>query len=448
MFEQILSCRLYIERHRNGPYAAERERYLAFLLTEGRSRSILRAVTALLYSMAECLPLGNDGSISSSQIETAAEQWSATRRGGKKHQHNAERWFVFHATNWMRLLGRLKEEGPPSQAFASELEAFITFEEQERGFAPATVMRVKRCLSEFLNWIAGERKALRKIVPEDIARYVSRVSVERNWKRTTIVAVVSAFRTLLRFAGSRHWCTPDLVNTIDAPRIYKLEGLVQGPRWDDVQILLTGSSGDSPGDIRDHAMLLLIAVYGLRSGEVRHLRLDDIDWEREVIVVRRTKQRSIQRYPLVPVVGNAILRYLREVRPRCPHREVFLTQVQPFRPITSGGFGAKVRKRFLKSGLVPPCYGPHGLRHSCATHLLAEGFSMKEIADHLGHVSLAATQMYAKVDITALREVAQLDLSNLTAYAEHSAHSATPIYVRGSMEALHAVAAISLGGLL
>ena len=73
---------------------------------------------------------------------------------------------------------------------------------------------------------------------------------------------------------------------------------------------------------------------------------------------------------------------------------------------------------------------------------------MKEIADHLGHVSLAATQMYAKVNIPALREVGQLDLSNLAAYAERSAHFATPIYARGSTEALQAVAAISLGGLL
>lgn len=73
---------------------------------------------------------------------------------------------------------------------------------------------------------------------------------------------------------------------------------------------------------------------------------------------------------------------------------------------------------------------------------------MKEIADHLGHVSLAATQMYAKVDITALQEVGQLDLSNLISYSEHSANRATPIYARSSMEALQAVASISLGGLL
>ena len=347
----------------------------------------------------------------------------------------------------MRLLGRLREQ-PSKQAFASELEAFATFEEHERGFAPATVMRVKRCLSEFLNWVAGERKALRMITPEDIARYISGKSAERSWKRTTIVAVVSALRTFFRFAQSSSWCAADLVDTIDAPRIYKLEGLPQGPPWSDVQRLVEASSGGSPGDIRDYAMLLLITVYGLRSGEVRQLCLDDIDWEQEVIRVHRSKQRKTQRYPLIPAVGEAVLRYLREVRPRCSCREVFLTQVQPFRPLTAAGFGTKIRKRFLQLGLVPPCYGPHGLRHSCATHLLAEGISMKEIADHLGHVSLAATQMYAKVDITALREVGQLDLSNLAAYAERSAHFATPIYARGSTEALQAVAAISLGGLL
>ncbi len=446
MFDQILSCRFHINRHRNGPYATERERYLAFLIAEGRSRSVLKAVPGLLYCMAERLPL--DGAdITPMQIEAAAKQWSATCGGCKSYRHNMERWFVFHATNWMRMLGRLQAQ-PSKQAFAVELDTFLRIEEQERGFAPATVVRVKHSLSEFLNWVADEHKTLRKITPEDIARYISRKSAERRWKRTTIVAVVSVLRTFFRFAQSRRWCAADLVDTIDAPRIYKLEGLPQGPPWGDVQRLLEASSGDSPGDIRDYAMLLLITIYGLRSGEVRQLRLDDIDWEQDVIRVHRSKQRKTQRYPLVPAVGEAILRYLREVRPRCPRREVFLTQVQPFRPLTGAGFGTKIRKRFVRLGLVPPCYGPHGLRHSCATHLLAEGFSLKEIADHLGHVSLAATQMYAKVDITALREVGQLDLSNLTAYAERSAHLATPIYPRGSMEALQAVAAISLGGLL
>lgn len=446
MFEQILSMRFHIDRHSRGPYAVERDRYLSFLASEGRCRSVLKALPGLLYGIAEHLPLEHS-TITPAQIEVAAQQWSRSLHRSGKSKHWAEIWFIFHATKWMRLLGRLQET-LPMQAFALELAAFLAFEEQERGFAPVTVDRINRCLSVFLNWIADKRKGFGEIVPDDISHYIATMSAERRWKRTTIVAVVSALRTFFRFAQSRHWCVSGLVDTIDAPHIYKLEGLPHGPQWSDVQRLLTGTSGDSPSDIRDHAMLLLTAIYGLRSGEVRGLCLEDIDWEQESVRIRRTKQHTTQRYPLVPAVGEAILRYLREARPRCQRREVFLTLVHPFRPLTGTGFGTKVRKRFLQLGITPPCWGPHGLRHSCATHLLAEGFSMKEIADHLGHVSLAVTQRYAKVDLTALREVAQLDLSSLTAYAEHSAQRATPVYARGSMEALRAVAAISLGGLL
>lgn len=107
-----------------------------------------------------------------------------------------------------------------------------------------------------------------------------------------------------------------------------------------------------------------------------------------------------------------------------------------------------VRNRLFQLGLTLPCYGPHALRHSCATHLLAERFTLKEIAEHLGHASLESTQIYAKTNLAALKEVGQFDLSSLVAHTEHSTSLATPIYTRGSMEALRAVAAISLGGLL
>jgi integrase/recombinase XerD len=140
-------------------------------------------------------------------------------------------------------------------------------------------------------------------------------------------------------------------------------------------------------------MLLLLAVYGFRSSEVRHLCLGDIDWEQEVMHVRCAKQRKTQHYPLLRNVGDAILRYLREVRPRCSYREVFVTRIQPFRPLTATCLGIMVRNRLFQLGLTLPCYGPHALRHSCATHLLAESFTLKDIAEHLGHVSLESTQI-------------------------------------------------------
>ena len=107
-----------------------------------------------------------------------------------------------------------------------------------------------------------------------------------------------------------------------------------------------------------------------------------------------------------------------------------------------------VRKRMRRLGLKLHSYGPHTLRHACATHLLSEGFSLKEIGDHLGHVSPVATQMYTKVDLASLREVGEFDLRWLVAYTQDSAHRATPIYRRGDIAALRAVAEFGLGGLL
>jgi integrase/recombinase XerD len=158
---------------------------------------------------------------------------------------------------------------------------------------------------------------------------------------------------------------------------------------------------------------MLLAVYGLRSGDVSRLRLEDLDWDREVLLVPHPKQRRARQYPLIHSVGEAILAYLQKVRPRCERREVFLTLNPPFRPLAQGTLWNVVGFRLKKLGATARHVGPHSLRHACAAHLLAEDFSLKEIADQLGHHSLNVTRTYAKVDVIGLRTVADFDLGGL-----------------------------------
>jgi integrase len=158
---------------------------------------------------------------------------------------------------------------------------------------------------------------------------------------------------------------------------------------------------------------MLLAVYGFRSGEVCRLRLEDLDWERELVVVSRSKQYQKHQYPLVREVGEAILLYLRKARPQTDVREVFLRLQPPFEPLTVAGLGTMVQLRLKSLNLKLPHYGPHALRHACASHLLAQGLSLKEIGDHLGHSDPRATRIYAKVDLEGLREVARFDLGGL-----------------------------------
>jgi integrase/recombinase XerD len=198
-----------------------------------------------------------------------------------------------------------------------------------------------------------------------------------------------------------------------APRVYQHELIPCGPPWEVVRQLLENTSSDCCRDIRDRAILMLFAVYGLRSGEVQRLQLKDLDWDREVIHITRPKPRTVQQFPLAPTVGEAIRHYLQEVRLQHPSRHVFLTLRAPYSPLSRSALWKVVSDRLRPLKLSVRHQGPHSLRHACATRLLAQGLSLKEIGDHLGHQNPKSTSVYAKVDLVGLREVAEFSLGGL-----------------------------------
>jgi integrase len=194
--------------------------------------------------------------------------------------------------------------------------------------------------------------------------------------------------------------------------VFSQASLPLGPSWDDVRRLLAMTEDDQRHNIRARPILMLLAIYGLRDGEVRRLRLDDIDWQHEVFRVVSSKTKRFRTYPLTHSVGDAILRYLQEVRPRSSHRELFLSLNAPFQPVRTSLWRIVVmRLRSLHVSLAH--YGPHALRHACATRLLAAGLSLKEIGDQLGHTNPNSTRIYAKVDLVGLREVADFNMGGV-----------------------------------
>jgi len=132
-----------------------------------------------------------------------------------------------------------------------------------------------------------------------------------------------------------------------------------------------------------------------------------------VILVTRFKARRKQLYPLSHTVGDAILRYLKEVRPGAPYREIFISRRAPLQPLSGPGIWNIVSSRLRSLDVTVSHFGPHSLRHACATRLLSQGLSLKEVGDHLGHRSPDATRWYAKVDLTGLREVADFNIGGL-----------------------------------
>jgi integrase len=206
---------------------------------------------------------------------------------------------------------------------------------------------------------------------------------KRGWSRASLPTLASSLRSFFRYAEGQHWCKPGFAQAIDSPRIYADEGLPDSPDWGQVQALIAGTDSDDPVSIRDRAVIMLLASYGLRRGEVVRLRLEDIDWKAEVVRVVRPKQRRVQHYPLTPLFGDVLVRYLREVRPRCSWREIFLTMKAPPRPLSPGGVTSIIRNRLGALSVEIAPRGPHSLRHACARHSLGQGFSFKQIGDQL-----------------------------------------------------------------
>ncbi|MGH7120169.1 MAG: tyrosine-type recombinase/integrase, partial [Acetobacteraceae bacterium] len=220
-------------------------------------------------------------------------------------------------------------------------------------------------------------------------------------------------RAFFLFAEARGWSRTGLAAGIMAPRFMADETAPKGVKREDVLRLLASVQGDRPVDKRDRAILMLFVAYGLRAGEVAGLRLDDLDWENEIIRVRCPKPGRTHVWPLSPDVGNAILRYIREARPAGLGRSLFFTSHAPVRPVGRKTLGKIVRDRLADICVVSGRRGTHALRHAAAQHLLDQGMSMKVIGDFLGHRDPSSTAIYAKVNLAALREVAAIDLEGL-----------------------------------
>ncbi len=449
IFEQLVGRSEWIKRYSLGPFCEKRNAFLLHLQERGQSRRRMRDINRFLLGIAEHIDLNRDGLVGQAEIQEAAENWAKQHCGLETqpaNRHVAKRQFIHIAMRWLRFLGKWHDTDT-HPCFSEELNAFLHHLRSERGYTDQTISTRKRALDIFLTWLTMRGCTLAEVTPATIAIYFSQHKT-RNWKRATIAVYVQSLRAFFRFAGQRGWCVQGLDGSIERPHIYSLAGLPEGPIWKDVQRLIAHLDTELPVHIRDRAIILLLAVYGLRIGEVCRLTVDDIDWQAERLHVRRLKRRKFQEHPLTAAVGNAILQYLREVRPQTSHREIFLTVKTPHRPTRMPGLSACIRLRLQALGLHLSHSGPHCLRHACASHLLSEGFSIKEIGDQLGHRSARSTQIYAKVGERGLREVSDIDLGHLIDYVRTNHVTVEPDWAADRLIGLREVANFPLGGVL
>ena len=412
MFDQLFNCPEAVARHQSAPLLNARVRYLRHCQDVGSPRGTLRRKAHELLVIIDQMNLQPEGAIRSEEIEAAARRWAYRQPSHYKLRdpEEARRHFVRTAKGWLRVLGRL--ERPRIPEYQRFIDEFAKYMEHEKGLSTMTIRSECGHVRQFFSRHCTDGR-LSAISIRQIDEAIAQKGSQDHCRRVSIKFYADSLRAFFRYAETKGWCRPGLATAIMAPIIYQHELLPSGPSWEVVQQLLASTAGNRSVDIRDRAILMLFVVYGLRSEEVQGLKLEDLDWNRELIHIVRPKSRRTQQYPLTQTVGEAILRYLKQVRLHRPSRHVFLTLNAPYGPLSRSSLWKAVSERLRRLKPSIRHYGPHSLRHACATHLLSEGLSMKEIGDHLGHRNPDTTRTYAKVDLAGLREVAEFDLGGL-----------------------------------
>ena len=220
------------------------------------------------------------------------------------------------------------------------------------------------------------------------------------------MGVCSCLRSFLRYLHAAKLIDRDLAAAVSSPSLYRFEDIPRAFTESQIRAVLATTRRDrSASGLRDYAMLLMLATYGVRSGEVLRLRLEDIDWREERLRVRQSKTGIESFLPLTPPVGEVVLDYLKDARPQTDRREVFLRLRAPFGPLSnSGSLASVIYRRLQESGIeVNGRHGAHAFRFARALSLLRASVSPKWIGDLLGHRSSSSTQTYLRLATEDLR---------------------------------------------
>ncbi|MBT3289662.1 MAG: tyrosine-type recombinase/integrase [Victivallales bacterium] len=285
-------------------------------------------------------------------------------------------------------------------------EHFIRWLRDCQGCAAGTLRLRRQCLAKSLGWLGSDaaRERLGALTGGEIRGFF--LEYCRNRGRASRCSMQSTLRTFLRFCFLQRWMVRDLAPAVPTLRTYRLSGLPRGIGDAEARRLLASIERSTAVGKRDYAMIQLLYSYGVRGGQVRALRLDDIDWRGQRIRFAAAKHGKPVEQPLLGHVGEALLDYLRAGRQDTCHAEVFLTSRAPIGPLAhTTALSAVVERRMRAAVVSAPSCGTHAFRHCFVSRVINGGGSIKAVADMIGHRSLSTTFIYAKVDFAGLRRV-------------------------------------------
>lgn len=413
ILNQLMVKDFYKLKHLVSPLLAERLSYLQHLHDTGYERTTIREAAEMQLVVIEMLNLTSHRPVHADEVNNAFVKWDSIERGHHRpHAARSRTKFFNVAFNWLRHAGMLVEERKTVHE-KGKIDSYSHWLLYEKGLSMATISRRVMELTHLTEYLHSLNKSIGDLSPAVVDGYISQRSKD-GCNRRSISTIVTGLRDFLRYASICQWTNHDFSGSIRGPRLFPHEGIPYAPEWDEVKRLVGYYDGKDSVSIRNHAVMLLLAVYGLRTSEVAELKLGDIDWENDTMVINHKKRGRSMLYPLFPEVGNAIVRYLREARNNdIDDRHLFLTTMAPYHGVSRSIIYLIVANAYKGIGVSVKHIGGHSLRHACASMLVNTGHTLKTVSDVLGHRSLDSTREYAKMDLASLSVVAEMNWEGL-----------------------------------
>ncbi len=328
------------------------------------------------------------------------------RRCRCRYRHADRTHVLYGARLFLQTLREAGISAAPAMAVEPQdpalLRAFRRWMHEQRGTCDTTLSNYARPLRALLTRLGAEPS---QFDASRLRRFVLDRSRASGWAAAK--TCTTALRMFVRFLIADGQGAVGLDAAIPTLAHWRLAALPRYLGSDEVERVIESCDRTSPVGRRNRAMLLLLARLGLRAGDIRQLRLGDIDWRGGWIHVCG-KSRRLTRLPLTQEVGDAIVGYVQDGRPAAQTDAVFVGCRAPFRAFAPGVVPLIVGRALDRAGVVRPSRGAaHLLRHSVATSMLRHGASLQDIGTLLRHRSIETTQIYAKVDVLALQPIAQ-----------------------------------------
>jgi site-specific recombinase XerD len=387
-----------------GPLGVHIDAYVALLQEQGYSRQSARVHLQVLADFSRWLQRRE---LSANDIDASTLQRYLRCRSRFVGEHRG----ASSALN--KLLGMLRDRGianhdtAPSAIDPVECakENFKQYLSQERGLSAAILHTYVPVVDQFLRERFGRGSTrFSELRATDLTGFIQR-HVHDHSPRTA-QHMVAALRAFLRHLRLRGDITTDLAVCVPTVANWSYSTLPKFLQPGQVQQVLARCDRRTSVGRRNYAILLLLARLGLRAGEVVAMTLDDIDWKEGRLTVRG-KGGQWADMPLAAEVGKAIAAYLRRGRPRCASRRLFIRELAPRVGFAnSSTISTLVKRALAHAGVESAHTGAHVFRHTLATEMLRHGASLGEVGQLLRHQHPDTTQIYAKVDLSALRQLA------------------------------------------